>query len=79
MAGVPYGEEANDLVSTLGVLSGTTIPITYKDWRLVSLSMKEQMWEFVQVKHFFFSLYLLFLLILLHFIQWVLIEFFIAK
>ncbi|KAJ4718934.1 Transposon protein, putative, CACTA, En/Spm sub-class [Melia azedarach] len=51
MSGVPYGEEANDLVSTLGVLARTTIPIIYKDWRLVPLWMKEDMWTSVQDRH----------------------------
>ncbi|KAJ4706628.1 hypothetical protein OWV82_020258 [Melia azedarach] len=47
MSRVPYGEEANDLVSTLGFLARTTVPILYKDWRLVPLWMKEDMWILV--------------------------------
>lgn len=42
MSGVPYGEEANDLVNNVGVLARVTILIIYKDWRLMPLWMKDE-------------------------------------
>lgn len=42
--------KSSDLVSILGVLAQTTVPIIYKDLR-VPLWMKKQIWQFVKIKH----------------------------
>ena len=49
--GQPYGKEATNLISALGMIVRSTVPITANDWRKdVSLDMKEKMWLLIEVK-----------------------------
>ena len=47
--GVPYGQEAAELATYLGVLARTSVPITIKDWRMVPKDFKDMLWQCVQV------------------------------
>ncbi|KAK1550803.1 hypothetical protein Q3G72_025108 [Acer saccharum] len=46
--GVMVGEVKTDLVSIIGILARTTIPITYDDWRCVPRHIKDKLWEYVK-------------------------------
>lgn len=46
---VPVGLDAIALSTFLGVLARVSVPIIYKDWRLVPDKYKEALWSFVQV------------------------------
>lgn len=47
--GVHVGPEATALSTFLRVLARVSVPIIFKDWRLVPDNYKEALWSFVQV------------------------------
>ena len=47
--GVPYGPEAAELSTYIGVLARTSVPIVIRDWRLVPKDVKDMLWQCVQV------------------------------
>ena len=47
--GVPYGPEAVELSTYIGVLARTCVPIVIRDWRLVPNDVKDMLWQCVQV------------------------------
>nr|XP_011466933.1 PREDICTED: nucleolin-like isoform X1 [Fragaria vesca subsp. vesca] len=47
--GEPVGRAANEMQSYIGVLVRTKVPINVKDWRLVALSVKDNIWGSVEV------------------------------
>ncbi|KAL6228226.1 hypothetical protein ACLB2K_002180 [Fragaria x ananassa] len=46
--GEPVGRAANEMQSYIGVLVRTKVPINVKDWRLVALSVKDNIWGSVE-------------------------------
>ena len=47
--GIEIGDGSIQLVSYLGVLARTMVPVDYLDWRLVPDELKEKLWDIVQV------------------------------
>ncbi|KAL6225265.1 hypothetical protein ACLB2K_004116 [Fragaria x ananassa] len=45
------GRAAKEMQSYIGVLARTKVPINVKDWRLVALSVKDNIWGFVEAKN----------------------------
>ena len=48
--GVPLGENGKDLKSYLGIVARDVVPITYKHWNEVPTSLKDRIWETIQVR-----------------------------
>ena len=50
--GVPVGKGRNELRTYIGVIVRETISITYDDWRIVPLEIKDTLWQHFQVTSF---------------------------
>ena len=66
--GEGVGEGYVQLISYLGVLAQTMVPVDHTDWRVVSTELKENLWDCVKVysnlvKLFFYILCIAYMLI----------------
>ena len=47
--GEPYGDEAGEMQSYIGVLARTKVPIWHDSWKQVPEQTKNNIWDYVQV------------------------------
>ena len=55
--GQPIGRESIQMMSYLGVLARSKIPITYKSWKNISVPDKDVIWEEIMVSIQFLHLF----------------------
>ena len=51
--GIFVGDTSMHLISYLGVLARTMVPIRYKDWRDVPIQLKEKLWDSIEVTYLY--------------------------
>ena len=51
--GIYVGDSSVHLTSYLGVLARTMVPIRYRDWRDVLISLKDNLWDSIEVTNIY--------------------------
>ena len=51
--GICVGDTSVHLISYLGVLARTMVPIRYKDWQDVPIQLKENLWDSIEVTYLY--------------------------
>ena len=51
--GIYVGDSSVHLTSYLGVLARIMVPIRYRDWRDVSIQLKDKLWDSIEVTNLY--------------------------